>query len=116
MRRLLIVSLSATLGGAERSMLLLAGHLREHGWDAVLACPPGELAGRARDARVAVEVTAWRPVHAVSSRDGGRKAYPPAALAAAAAATAQARAALLAPQQAGLVASDVVALLPRALA
>ena len=98
MRRLLIVSLSATLGGAERSMLLLAGHLREHGWDAVLACPPGELAGRARDARVAVEVTAWRPVHAVSSRDGGRKAYPPAALAAAAAATAAnaARTALLA--------------------
>jgi NAD(P)H-hydrate epimerase len=39
-----------------------------------------------------------------------------ARLAAAAAATAQARAALLAPQQAGLVASDVVALLPRALA
>ena len=39
-----------------------------------------------------------------------------ARLAAAAAATAQARAALLAPQQAGLVASDVVAHLPRALA
>jgi hydroxyethylthiazole kinase-like uncharacterized protein yjeF len=39
-----------------------------------------------------------------------------ARLAAAAAAAAQARAALLAPQQAGLVASDVVALLPRALA
>jgi len=97
-RRLLIVSLSATLGGAERSMLLLAGHLRDHGWDAVLACPPGELAGRARDARVAVAVTAWRPVHAVSSRTGGRKTYPPAAFAAAAAATAAnaARTALLA--------------------
>jgi NAD(P)H-hydrate epimerase len=39
-----------------------------------------------------------------------------ARLAAAAAAVAQARAARLAPQQAGLVASDVVALLPRALA
>jgi ADP-dependent NAD(P)H-hydrate dehydratase / NAD(P)H-hydrate epimerase len=39
-----------------------------------------------------------------------------AQLAAAAAAVAQARAARLAPQQAGLVASDVVALLPRALA
>jgi ADP-dependent NAD(P)H-hydrate dehydratase / NAD(P)H-hydrate epimerase len=39
-----------------------------------------------------------------------------ARLAAVAAAAAQARAALLAPQQAGLVASDVVALLPRALA
>src|SRR6266540_2176264 len=97
-RRLLIVSLSAALGGAERSMLLLAGHLGDYGWDAVLACPPGELAGHARDARVAVEVTAWRPVDAVSSRTGARKAYPRAALAAAAAATAAnaARTALLA--------------------
>jgi len=97
-RRLLIVSLSAALGGAERSMLLLAGHLGDYGWDAVLACPPGELAGHARDARVAVEVTAWRPVDAVSSSTGARKAYPRAALAAAAAATAAnaARTALLA--------------------
>ncbi len=88
MRRLLVVSLSPALGGAERSMLLLARHLPDHGWHAVLACPPGELARHGREARVAVEVTPWRPIRAVSTRTGGRKRYPPGALGAAAGATA----------------------------
>jgi glycosyltransferase involved in cell wall biosynthesis len=83
MRRLLIVSLSPALGGAERSMLLLARHLPDHGWHAVLACPPGELARHAVDARITVEVTSWRPVHAVSTRTGDRKRYPLGGLAAA---------------------------------
>jgi glycosyltransferase involved in cell wall biosynthesis len=86
-RRLLIVSLSPLLGGAERSMLLLARHLPEHGWDTVVACPPGELAARVRQAGIEAAVVSWRSVDAVSRRTGARKRYPPGALLAAAAAS-----------------------------
>lgn len=83
-RRLLIVSLSPVLGGAERSMFLLARHLADHGWEALLACPPGELPAHARRAGIEVQVVSWRSVNAVSRRTTARKHYPlPAVLAAA---------------------------------
>ncbi|MGE3139694.1 MAG: glycosyltransferase family 4 protein [Thermoleophilia bacterium] len=75
-RRALYVCLSATPGGAERSLLLLARELPAHGWTPVVACPPGELAGRMRAAGVEVAETTWRPMAPMSSRDGGRKSYP----------------------------------------
>lgn len=73
--RLLIVSLSPALGGAERSMLLLASYLPDYGWEAVLACPSGELAGRAQELGIAVEPTSWQSVNALSRRTATRKRY-----------------------------------------
>jgi glycosyltransferase involved in cell wall biosynthesis len=82
-RRVLIVSLASSAGGAERSMLLLARELPAQGWSPIVACPPGDLARRARAAGARVVETRWLPVPAISTRDGGRKRYPVGRIAAA---------------------------------
>ena len=80
-RRVLIISLASAAGGAERSMLLLARELPAHGWSPVLACPPGDLARRARAVGARVIETRWLAVPTISTRAGGRKRYPVAKVA-----------------------------------
>lgn len=75
-RRVLIVSLASRAGGAERSMLLLARELPAHGWSPVVACPPGDLARRARAAGARVIETRWLAIPTISTREGDRKRYP----------------------------------------
>ncbi len=75
-RRVLIVSLASKAGGAERSMLLLARELPAHGWSPVVACPPGDLARRARAAGARVIETRWLAIPTISTREGDRKRYP----------------------------------------
>lgn len=82
-RRVLIVSLASSAGGAERSMLLLARELPAHGWSPIVACPPGDLARRARAAGARVVETRWLSVPAISTKDGGRKRYAVGLMAAA---------------------------------
>jgi len=86
-RRLLIVSLAAAAGGAERSMLLLARELPRLGWQPVLACPPGDLADRARAVGAEVVETRWIRVPTISARQAARKRYPVHRMAAALAAS-----------------------------
>ncbi len=57
--RLLFVSYSGILGGAERVLLDFAGGLPG---EAIIACPPGDLAERARAAGVPVLALAERPL------------------------------------------------------
>ncbi len=59
MARLLFVSYSGILGGAERVLLDFAGGLPD---EVVIACPPGDLAERARAAGVPVLALAARPL------------------------------------------------------
>ena len=83
-RTVLLVSGATILGGAERSMLLLAGGLADTpalGWVPVIAAPPGRLleAARERGLRTEqIELTAGRNVSVVVD---GRKTYPPRAVA-----------------------------------
>jgi glycosyltransferase involved in cell wall biosynthesis len=90
MKRVLIVSLAAAVGGAERSMLLLAETLPGRGWAPVLACPPGELADRARAAGIEVGPTPWAAVGAISGPETAGapwSGYRPLAMAGAAGAS-----------------------------
>lgn len=80
-RRVLYVTLASTPGGAERSLLLLVRELPALGWAPVVACPPGDLARRLREAGAEVLETAWRPMQPMSAREGGRKSYPVARMA-----------------------------------
>ncbi len=57
--RLLFVSYSGILGGAERVLLDFAGGLSD---EAVIACPPGDLAERARAAGIPVLALVARPL------------------------------------------------------
>src|SRR5688500_4941183 len=75
-RRVLIVSLASSAGGAERSLLLLARELPGQGWTPVVACPPGDLARRARAVGARVVETRWLKVPTISTRATGRKRYP----------------------------------------
>jgi glycosyltransferase involved in cell wall biosynthesis len=54
-KTVLLFSGATIYGGAERSLLLLAGALPGHGWRPVLACPPGRLADEARSQGIEVE-------------------------------------------------------------
>lgn len=72
-RVLLMVSFAEVLGGAERSLLALAGRLPERGWTPVLACPPGRLAEVAAAEGIRVEVLPLRQVHAVSRVSARRR-------------------------------------------
>ena len=72
-RTVLLVSGAPILGGAERSLLLLATHLPECGWEPVLVCPGGGLADEAERRGVRVVRTPLRSHTTLGSRDGGRR-------------------------------------------
>jgi glycosyltransferase involved in cell wall biosynthesis len=74
-RRVLLVSGAPILGGAERSLLLLATHLPECGWEPVIACPSGGLADEAERRGVRVIRTALRSHTTLGPRDGASKGY-----------------------------------------
>jgi glycosyltransferase involved in cell wall biosynthesis len=80
-KTVLIVSGSPILGGAERSLLLLATHLPEQGWTPVLACPDGGLATEAERRGVRVIRTRLRSQTTVGARSNGATGYAPLALA-----------------------------------
>lgn len=85
-RVVLLVSGATILGGAERSLLLLAGQLLarpELGWEPVVAAPAGRLLDEARSRGLRAEritLTAGRNVSVVGP--DGTKSYPPRAVAA----------------------------------
>lgn len=72
----MLVTFATAVGGAERSLLLLAQRLPRFGCTPVVVCPPGALAERVARAGLRVEVLALRAAGPVSRRDGGRKSYP----------------------------------------
>jgi glycosyltransferase involved in cell wall biosynthesis len=74
-RTVLLVSGAPILGGAERSLLLLATHLPGCGWRPVLACPPGTLADEAERRGVEVVRTPLRSHTTLRSRDGRGQGY-----------------------------------------
>lgn len=59
-RTVLLVSGAPILGGAERSLLLLATHLGDQGWTPVIVCPDGGLADAAEQRGVRVVRTRLR--------------------------------------------------------
>jgi glycosyltransferase involved in cell wall biosynthesis len=74
-RTVLLVSGAPILGGAERSLLLLATQLPECGWTPVLACPAGGLADEAERRGVAVVRTTLRSHTTLRPRDGDGHGY-----------------------------------------
>lgn len=88
MPRLVVMSGSRILGGAELSLLALATRLPNHGWDVVLTCPPGKLADGAAARGVPVVTQEWTKVGNISSRVDGAKRYSAKAMAASTGATA----------------------------
>ena len=79
-RTVLIVSGAPILGGAERSLLLLATHLPEQGWTPVIACPDGGLAAEAERRGVRVVRTSLRSETTLGARGGGSTGYSALAL------------------------------------
>jgi len=79
-RTVLIVSGAPILGGAERSLLMLATHLPAEGWTAVIACPAGGLADEAERRGVRVVRTSLRSETTLGPRDGGSRGYSVLAL------------------------------------
>lgn len=71
-RTVVFVSMADHLGGAERSMLLLASRLPSRGWNAVLLCPSGGLADAARKRSIPVAMTHWFAVPALGAKRRGK--------------------------------------------
>ena len=80
-RTVLIVSGAPILGGAERSLLMLATHLPAEGWTPVIACPDGGLAREAERRGVRVVRTLLRSETTLGSRAEGSTGYSVVALA-----------------------------------
>jgi glycosyltransferase involved in cell wall biosynthesis len=79
-RTVLLVSGAPILGGAERSLLLLATNLPDQGWVPVLACPDGALASEAERRGIRVVRTRLRSETTLGARSGGKSGYVPMAL------------------------------------
>ena len=80
-RTVLIVSGAPILGGAERSLLMLATHLPAEGWTPVIACPDGGLATEAERRGVRVVRTSLRSETTLGPRAEGSTGYSVVALA-----------------------------------
>ena len=75
-RRVLFVSLSHQIGGAERSLLTVAPRLEQLGWRGVVAAPPGPFARESLAVGLGVRLVRWFEVPAVSESQGSHKRYP----------------------------------------
>jgi glycosyltransferase involved in cell wall biosynthesis len=86
-RSVLVVSLSADAGGAERSMLTLVRHLPTAGWRAIVAVPPGMTLRKAADQGTEVRAIRWFAIKPIRDRRHGTTRYPVRRVAAALAAS-----------------------------